>query len=66
MSIFADGSIRLVFGIIVLIVLVWILIRFRAKKNPRPDSLEILRKRMEKGEITEADYEAARKKREGK
>lgn len=58
-----ESYVRLVIGIIVLIVLVWILIQFRAKKNPRPDSLEILRERMEKGEITEEEYEAAKKKR---
>ncbi len=61
-----ESYVRLVLGVIVLIVLVWILIRFRAKKNPKPDSLEILRERMERGEITEAEYEAAREKREGK
>lgn len=58
-----ESYVRLAFGIIVLIVLVWILIRFRAKKNPKPDSLDILRERMEKGEITEAEYEDAKKKR---
>lgn len=65
-SILTEGYVRLGFSIVVLIILLWILIRFRAKRNPKPGSLEILRKRLEKGEVTEEEYEAARKKQEGK
>jgi putative membrane protein len=61
-----ESYVRLVLGVIVLIILVWILIRFRVKKHEKPDSLEILRERMEKGEITEEEYEAAKENRERK
>lgn len=59
------GNVRLIFSIIVLIALLWILFRFRASKNPTKSSLDILKERLEKGEITEADYEEA-KRRQGK
>lgn len=51
--------IRFILTIVILIVLVWIIIKFRANKNPQPSSAEILRERMKKGEITEKEYEDA-------
>lgn len=60
-SILTAGSIRFALSIIVAIVLLWILVRFRSSKNPRKNSLDILQERMEKGEITEREYEEAKK-----
>jgi len=57
-----EGSIRIGITIIVLIVILWILLNFRKKKNPAKTSLELLKERMEKGEITKEEYEAARRK----
>ncbi len=58
-------SIRLVITIIVIIVLAFILIRFRANRNSTSSSLDIMKARMERGEITEEDYKRA-KERQGK
>ena len=57
-----EGSIRIGITIIVLIVILWILLNFRIKKNPAKTSLELLKERMEKGEITKEEYEAARRR----
>ncbi|WP_234032372.1 SHOCT domain-containing protein [Lentibacillus cibarius] len=57
-----EGYIRLGLTLVVLAVLVIILYRFRAgKSNRRQSSLEIMKERLEKGEITEEEYEKARK-----
>jgi putative membrane protein len=58
-------SVRIVLTIIVIIVLVIILIRFTRKKTETSsrDSLVVMKERMEKGEISEEEYEEARKKR---
>ena len=61
-SVLTEGSIRIGITIIVLIVILWILLNFRKKKNPAKTSLELLKERMEKGEITKEEYEAARRK----
>ncbi|MFD1038240.1 SHOCT domain-containing protein [Virgibacillus byunsanensis] len=64
MSILAESYIRFGLSIIIAIVLLGILLRFRAKRNPKKSSLDILKERLEKGEITEQEYEEARKKQE--
>ncbi len=57
-----EGYIRLGLTLVVLVVLVIILYRFRAgKSNRRQSSLEIMKERLEKGEITEEEYEKTRK-----
>ena len=58
-------SIRLIITIIVIIVLLYILIRFRANKSSTRNSLDIMKARLERGEITEEDYKRA-KERQGK
>ncbi len=61
MSIATEGLIRVIISIIVIIVLFTILIRFRSSKNPPKTSLDILQERRNRGEITEKQYEEARK-----
>jgi putative membrane protein len=58
-------SVRIVLTIIVLIVLIIILIRFTRKKSETSarDSLVVMRERMERGEISEEEYEEARRTR---
>lgn len=58
-------EVRIVLTIIVLIVMAVILFRFRAGKgnSARRDSLEIMKERMEKGEISKEDYEEMKRKR---
>ncbi|QKY71782.1 SHOCT domain-containing protein [Lentibacillus sp. CBA3610] len=61
-----EGYIRLGLGIIVLVMIIIILYRFNAgKSDRRQTSLEIMKERYEKGEITEEEYDKARK-RQGK
>lgn len=62
MTVLTEGSIRIGLTVVVLIVMLVILLKFRAKKNPSGSSLERLQERLEKGEITKEEYEAARKK----
>jgi len=58
-----EGYIRLGLTIIILVMIVIILYRFNAgKSDRRQSSLEIMKERYEKGEITEEEYEKARKK----
>lgn len=57
-----NGYTRVVLSIVVAIVLIWILIKFNAKSNPSESSLDRLKKRCEKGEITKEDYEEAKRK----
>ena len=63
--VFLNGPIRIVLGVVVLIVLIIILTRFNRRRNPDKSSLEILEERLERGEITQEDYEEA-KQRQGK
>lgn len=53
---------RLVLSVVIAIILLWIILRFREAKNPRKKSLEILEERLSKGEITKAEFEEARRK----
>ncbi|HLR61005.1 MAG TPA: SHOCT domain-containing protein [Lentibacillus sp.] len=58
-----EGYIRLGLTVIILVMIVIILYRFNAgKSDRRQSSLEIMKERYEKGEITEEEYEKARKK----
>lgn len=66
MSTEVEGYIRVVISIIVAIVLLWILIRFRASKKSSRSSLDILKERRDRGEITDEQYEQARKQQKGK
>ncbi len=63
MAIFEANIVRVILSAIVLNVLIVIVIRFRAGKQPDKDSIEMLKERYEKGEITEEEYEDARKRR---
>jgi len=63
LSIFINPTVRLILSLIVLIVLAYILIKFRANQNSRGDSLDILQERLEKGEITQEDYDEAKRRR---
>jgi len=57
--------IRAVITVIVLIVLVIILVRFRDGKSntAAKDSLDIMKERYEKGELSKEDYEEAKRRR---
>ena len=59
------GGLALVIGIVVLVV--WAIGGYshvsdrRADSNPRPEALDILRERFARGEITEAEFEQAKR-----
>ena len=57
--------VRIVLSAVVLVVLVIILIRFsgRNSQSSARDSLEIMKERYEKGEISKEDYEEAKRRR---
>jgi len=57
--------IRLILTIIIIIVLVYILLKFGVNRKSTKGSLDIMKERLEKGEITEEDYNRA-KERQGK
>jgi len=61
-SMITEGIVRIGISIVVLLVILIILLKFREKSNPAKSSLELLKDRLEKGEITKEEYEAARKK----
>ncbi|MFA1822872.1 SHOCT domain-containing protein [Virgibacillus oceani] len=58
-------SVRIVLTIIVLIVLIIILVRFTRKRTGTSsrDSLVVMKERMKRGELSEEEYEEARRKR---
>lgn len=62
MSILSIGLVRLVLTIIVLVVLFIILFRFRNKKSNTKDSLDTVQENLDEGEISDAEYEAAKKR----
>ncbi|MCF3944813.1 SHOCT domain-containing protein [Oceanobacillus alkalisoli] len=58
--------IRLIVTAVVLVIIVVILIRFRNGHSPEADpsdSLDIMKRRYEEGEITKEDYEEAKRRR---
>ncbi|TFJ91341.1 SHOCT domain-containing protein [Lentibacillus salicampi] len=58
-----ESYIRLGLAIVIFMMIVIILYRFNAgKSDRRQSSLEIMKERYEKGEITEEEYEKARRK----
>ncbi|UJL46881.1 SHOCT domain-containing protein [Virgibacillus sp. NKC19-16] len=60
-----ESIIRIILSIIVLIVIIVILSRFRVNKGKTPpdDSLEVMEKRLENGEITQEEYDEAKRRR---
>lgn len=62
MSIFSNGIVRLILTVIVLIVIVIIVFRFRRSRRAPQDSLDFMKERLERGEITEEEFEAARRR----
>lgn len=61
-SMITEGIVRIGISIVILVVILIILLKFREKSNPAKSSLDLLKDRLEKGEITKEEYEAARKK----
>lgn len=57
--------VRFAVTIIIFIIIIIILSKFRAKKSQtrEDDSLEMMKKRLESGEITEDDFEEAKRRR---
>ncbi|WHX25283.1 SHOCT domain-containing protein [Virgibacillus halodenitrificans] len=62
-SLFTEPYIRLILGILLLLIILYIVKRFKGDKQRRPDSLEIIKEKLAKGEITQEEYEEARKRR---
>ena len=60
--------VRFVLTIIIFIIIIVILSKFRAEKSQpeTDDSLEIMKKRLESGEITQEDLKEEAKRRRGK
>ncbi|WP_373894972.1 SHOCT domain-containing protein [Virgibacillus sp. CBA3643] len=61
----AEYVIRIILLIVVLIVIIIILSRFTVNKGKKPpaDSLQLMEKRLENGEITQEEYEEAKRRR---
>ncbi|MBR7796917.1 SHOCT domain-containing protein [Agaribacter marinus] len=62
-TIFIDPTIRFWLSIGLVLIIIVITIRFRAKNNLKSDSLELLERRYQRGEISQEVYERARKRR---
>ncbi|MCC2250681.1 MAG: SHOCT domain-containing protein [Bacillota bacterium] len=62
-TIFIDPTIRFWLSIGLVLIIIVIIIRFRAKNNLKSDSLELLERRYQRGEISQEVYERARKRR---
>lgn len=58
-------TIRIILSFILLVVIIVILTRFRAgnSRTEARDSLAIMKERLDRGEITEEEYEEAKRKR---
>jgi putative membrane protein len=58
-------NVRLVLSAIILIVIIIILIKFRVgkTKSNAKDSLAIMKEKLDRGDITEKDYEEAKRRR---
>ncbi|GAA0420174.1 hypothetical protein GCM10008934_08600 [Virgibacillus salarius] len=62
-TVFIDPTIRFWLSIGLVLIIIVIIIRFRAKNNLKSDSLELLERRYQRGEISQEVYERARKRR---
>ncbi|AIF42274.1 SHOCT domain-containing protein [Virgibacillus sp. SK37] len=62
-SLFIEPYIRLLLGIVLLLIILFIVNQFKGNKQRKPDSLEIMKEKLAKGEITQEEYEEARKRR---
>ncbi|WP_087974450.1 hypothetical protein [Oceanobacillus rekensis] len=60
-----EFNVRLVISAIIFIVIIIILIKFRAgtTKSNAKDSLAIMKEKLDRGEISEKDYEEAKRRR---
>ena len=65
LSFLNDLSFRFILMIIVIIVLSYILFKYRATNRSRRDSLDIMKERLDRGEIAQEDYDEAQR-RQGK
>jgi uncharacterized membrane protein len=59
----AGGWLWMILGVVLIIVIVWTLIAATTGRNhsPADDAAQILRARFARGEITQAEYEQARR-----
>lgn len=62
MSFFSSGIVRLILTVIVLIVIFIIVLRSRKSRSTSPNSLDLMKERLERGEITEEEFESARRR----
>lgn len=64
-SVYLDGTIRIILAIVVVVLLLYIVVRSRRNQKVPLTSLEIMKERYERGEITKETYERA-KQQQGK
>lgn len=64
-EVFMSSSVRLFLTIVVIVILIYTLIKFRAYQNNSSSSLDMMKQRFERGEISKEAYERA-KKQQGK
>lgn len=62
MLMLSDANINVGWSIILAIIVLFIVIRFRKGENPSKSSLDVLKERYERGEVTEEEYNEAKKK----
>ncbi|MFC2947513.1 SHOCT domain-containing protein [Virgibacillus sediminis] len=60
-----EGFLRIILMVIVLTAIIVILVRFRATKSDEEsrDSLNVLKEKLDKGEISREEYEDAKRRR---